>query len=141
MALASDFSRDLRDVPSPAHGGAGACRLLVWAATEAQTPIDAAQPAIDFDKEFVLVLSTRGRGTEPKPCGVYCCRGLQADLEARDVTVLFEPDTSAEACHLAYVWGQYVIAVDWDFTGPPHFDLLIDEPGQAGQPDPVRVTG
>ncbi|MGH1490948.1 MAG: hypothetical protein ACRBK7_16405 [Acidimicrobiales bacterium] len=111
-----------------------------WATSaEAQNPPDTGQPTIDFDSEFVLVLSTRGRGTEPKPCGVYF-RGLQVERQSKEVTVRFEPDTSAEACDAAYVFGQYVIAVDRDFTGPPPFDLLIDEPGQAGQPDPVRVT-
>ena len=111
-----------------------------WHAAELSTiPIDAAQPLIDFDREFVLVLSTRGRGTEPKPCGVYF-RGLRADREAQTVTIIFEPDTSAEACDASYRPGQYVIAVDREFTGPPPFDLLIDEPGQAGQPDPVRVS-
>ncbi|MEM9894574.1 MAG: hypothetical protein AAF962_27285 [Actinomycetota bacterium] len=101
-------------------------------------PIDAPLPVVDFDREFVLVLSTRGRGIEPVPCGVYF-RGLSTDDRSGEVTVNFEPDRSADACDSLYVFGQYVIAVAWDFTGPPPFELLIDEPGQAGQPDAVSV--
>lgn len=109
-------------------------------AAESRIPIDAEQPAIDFGEEFVLVMSTRGRGTEPGPCGVFF-RGLRADREAREVTVVFERDEYDGDCDGVYVYGQYVIAVAWEFTGPPPFELLIDEPGQAGQPDPVQVTG
>ncbi len=95
-------------------------------------------PEVDFDGEFVLVLSARGRGTEPGPCGVYF-RGLRVDQDDRTLTVVYEPDNSQEECLAAYLYGQYVVAVERACVGEPPFHILIDEPGQFGQPAALLV--
>ena len=110
-----------------------------WEAAEAGNPEpDVALPEVDFEDEFVLVLSTRGRGTQPVPCGVYF-RGLRTDHDERTLTVVYEPDNSQEFCTAAYVYGQYMVAVERSYAGEPPFDIFIDEPGQAGQPAPLTV--
>lgn len=110
-----------------------------WQAAAAGIPPpDTGLPDIDFDEEFVLVLSTRGRGSQPAPCGVYF-RGLRVDREERTLTVLYEPDNSQEFCDAAYAYGQYVVAVERGYAGEPPLSILIDEPGQAGQPVPLTV--
>lgn len=110
-----------------------------WEAADAGNPApDTGRPEVDFDKEFVLVLSTRGRGTQPMPCGVYF-RGLRVDREERTLTVVYEPDNSQEFCDAAYTYGQYLVAVDWSYAGEPPFDILIEEPGLAGQPAPLTI--
>ena len=110
-----------------------------WEAAEAGNPEpDAGLPEVDFEDEFVLVLSTRGRGTQPVPCGVYF-RGLRTDGDERTLTVVYEPDNSQEFCAAAYTYGQYIVAVERSYASEPPFDILIDEPGQAGQPAPLTV--
>lgn len=112
---------------------------IFWDAAEAGNPApDTGLPEIDFEDEFALVLSTRGRGTQPAPCGVYF-RGLRVDADERTLTVVYEPDSSQEFCTAAYLFGQYVVAVERSYPGEPPFDILIDEPGQAGQPAPIVV--
>lgn len=108
-------------------------------ASEESPAVPESPPSVLFEDEYVLVVSTRGRGTDPtEPCGVFF-RGLRADRDVGQVVVEFERNSSDGACDLMYIPGQYVVAVSWELTGPPPFDVVIDEPGQAGQPPPVRI--